>query len=106
MANTLKNSGLEVTTSYQSAYTCPASTQAALHNVNIANKDVQQVVISIRVFDSSLSQNRIIVEDLPVSPGGAFVYPKVINLEPSDRIEIVADANNRAEAFISIVEIT
>jgi hypothetical protein len=105
MADTLQNANLAVTTSYTVAYTCPAATQAVVHTLNIGNADpVNSVNIGARVFRANNSSNTVLFENVSLPVGSGFVYPKSINLTPGDRIELIADANSRAQAFLSIIE--
>lgn len=106
MADTFKNSGLDVTTAYQSLYTAPSATQSVVHTLNLSNTSTNIVNVGARVFDASVATERVLFEDLPIAPGGSFVYPKSINLEPTDRIEIISDTTGVVEAFASIIERT
>lgn len=108
MTNTFKNASVDpVLATATVIYTCPAATQAVVHNIHLANIDVALgVTATIELFDSSAAANKILGRNIPISVGSALDFEKPINLEVGDQIIVTANAVNSVSAVLSILEIS
>ena len=108
MATTFKNARLALTTSYQTAYICPASTSAIVLACQAANVDgTNGVSVSVQWLDSSNANAATrVVELADVAARYAVdVISKKLVLEAGDVLQAKASADNDAELSVSIVEI-
>lgn len=108
MANTFKNKGLALSsTSRTDLYTCPSSTAAVVHTLNIANVNgVSTASITIELYDSSATTYYKIGYLIPVPGGSSYYFDKPLNLEAGDKISLTASIANYLDAVASILEIT
>jgi hypothetical protein len=108
MANTFKNKGLALSsTSRTDLYTCPSSTSAVVHTLNIANVNgTATASITIEVYKSADTAYYKLGYLIPVPGGSSYFYDKPINLMAGDKISLTASTSNYLEAFASILEIT
>ena len=108
MANTFKNKGLALSsTSRTDLYTCPSSTSAVVHTLNIANVNgTASASITIELYDSSTTTYYKIGYLIPVPGGSSYYFDKPLNLEAGDKISLTASIANYLDAVASILEIT
>ncbi len=109
MATKFKPVSLDLTTALQTAYTCPANTIALVLAAQVANTDgTVDVDTTSQWLDASAANKATrLAKVLTVPPGAAANHiAKILILEPGDAIQIVASANNAAQATLSVVEIT
>ena len=100
-----KNAGVAVGVTATTVYTCPASTEAVVHALFLANIDgANATTVTIEVYDSSATATRTLGKDLPLPAQNSLIFDKPINLEASDELRITAAHASRAEAFVSVLE--
>jgi hypothetical protein len=108
MANTFKNKGLALSsTSRTDLYTCPVSTAAVVHTLNIANVNgTSSASITIELYDASALTYYKIGYLIPVPGGSSYYFDKPLNLEAGDKIVLTASIANYLDAVASILEIS
>ena len=110
MANTFKNANLDVTSSEQTLYTCPANTTAVVISLRITNVDGSNTDnIKAEWVDSDGSTKAYLAYevDVPFDSILELAGESKIVLEASDSIKLTGGASSGdLEAFASILEIT
>ena len=110
MAETFKNKTLDVTSSAQSIYTCPAATTAIVITLRVTNVDgTADDTITAEVNDSSASLTAEIAHTMTVPADASLELAGTskIVLEAGDDIELTGGAaSGDLEAFISVLEIS
>jgi len=110
MANTFKNANLDVTSSEQTLYTCPASTTAIVISLRITNVDGSNTDnIKAEWVDSDGTTKAYLAYevDVPFDSILELAGESKIVLEASDSIKLTGGAaSGDLEAFASILEIT
>ena len=97
--------GKAITTTGDTVYTCPASSEAVVHALFISNIDgTNEANVTIEVYDSSVTTLFKVGLNLPVPAQSTLVLDKPINLEENDYLKITASANGDIEAVASILE--
>lgn len=100
-----KNAGVELTTSAQVLYTCPALKEAVVHTCSTSNiHATNQGKVTIEATVDGGTTWRFVAKSVPVPVECTAVYPKPINLEAGDKIRLTADANSTLDCFLSILE--
>lgn len=107
MANTFKsNVALNVETTGNTVYTCPAATQTTLIGLTISNKSNGSITANAYLrrssVDYSIISNAIIVSGSTLVPIGGD--QKVV-LQAADELKITTSANNAVDAIASLLEI-
>jgi len=108
MTNTFKNASADpVPNTATVIYTCPASTQAIVHNIHLAATDPSiSASATIKLFSSGASALRTLGVNLPIPVGGALEFDKPVNLQVGDQIQVTAGATNTLAVVLSILEIS
>jgi len=110
MANTFKNKTLDITSSAQTIYTCPASTTAIVISLRIANVDgTNNDSVTAEFIDSDGTTKAFLGSTVLVPADSVLELAgeSKIVLEASDKIDITGvSASGDLEAFMSILEIT
>jgi len=110
MAEEFKNKTLDVTSSAQSIYTCPAATTAIVITLRVTNVDGTAAdQITAEVNDSSETLVAEIAHTMTVPAGSSLELAGTskIVLEEGDDIELTGvAASGDLEAFISVLEIS
>jgi hypothetical protein len=110
MANTFKNANLDITSSEQTLYTCPASTTAVVISLRITNVDGANTDnIKAEWVDSDGTTKAYLAYevDVPFDSILELAGDSKIVLEASDSIKLTGGAaSGDLEAFASILEIT
>lgn len=107
MANTFRsNVALNVETTGNTVYTCPAATQTTLIGLTISNKSNGSITANAYLrrssVDYSIISNAIIVSGSTLVPIGGD--QKVV-LQAADELKITTSANNAVDAIASLLEI-
>jgi len=110
MTESLKNARANLTTSYQTLYTCPSSTTAMVVSLLAANIDgtsTQDVTVQWR--DSSASNVPTLIASTISIPADStltvLTKSAPLALEAGDTLEIVSSTNYAVHATAVIVEI-
>lgn len=109
MANTFKNAKLALTTTLTDVYTCPAATTAVITLVQVANIDgTANAEIDVVWTDASDANSATYLAKTIVVPADAS-YSALggrLALEAGDKIQAKADAINKAQITVSVLELT
>jgi N-acetylmuramic acid 6-phosphate (MurNAc-6-P) etherase len=108
MANSFKsNVAVNVVTTGNTVYICPAATQTTLIGMTIANKS--NGTVTANAFLRRSSVDYAIIANAPVLTGSTLVPiggdQKVV-LEPADEIKVTVSANNSVDVITSLLEIS
>jgi hypothetical protein len=104
-----RNAALNVTTAntLQTLYTCPASYEAVVHALYVANNNPlinTDVYADVRITTLlPTSKTVYIIRKTRIIYGTTLVFDKPINLRPGDIIEVSCDTANSAEVFASVL---
>lgn len=89
-------------------YTCPASTEATIIGMSIANITSSQITVDVKLTNND-GDNIFIVKNAPV-PAGSSLVPiggdQKLVMEASDILVVQSDTANSADTALSILEIT
>ena len=107
MANTFKsNVALNIETTGNTVYTCPAATQTTLIGLTISNKGNNTVTANAFLrrssVDYSIISNAVIVNGSTLVPIGGD--QKVV-MQDADELKITVSANNAVDVIASLLEI-
>ena len=108
MASTFKNAPIQLTTTQQTIYTCPALTSVVVIGCRVANKDgVNSANVDLVVTISSVDYYYG-GADTPIPPGSALnvLAGEKLVLEAGDSIKATASANGDLDAIVSVLELT
>ena len=108
MAESFKNSYLDVTSSAQTIYTNSSGGAAIVYALRISNINTSNDTITADVIDGTSGNSRIAFEmTVPVGGSIELAGNSKINLENGDKIDLTGgQASGYLEAFLSVVEIT
>ena len=109
MAEAFKNAYLDVTSSAQTIYTAPASTESVVITLRITNVDGSaDDTITADVIDGSSGNSRIAYElSVPADTTVELAGTSKIILETGDKIDLTGGAaSGDLEAYLGVVEIT
>ena len=109
MAEAFKNAYLDVTSSAQTIYTAPASTESVVITLRITNVDgAADDTITADVIDGSSGNSRIAYElSVPADTTVELAGTSKIILETGDKIDLTGGAaSGDLEAYLGVVEIT
>lgn len=108
MANAFKNGYLDVTSSAQTIYTVPASTEAIVKSIRITNVNGTTAdAITCDVIDSSSGNSRIASTISVPADSSLELIEKEIFLEAGDLIKLTGNqSSGYIEALISVLEIS
>ena len=108
MANTFKVVSYDVTTSYATAYTAPASTTTVAIGCNIANMHAATASwVSFKLVQSGGGSESIMAHQINVPINDSFnpLQGKLV-LETGDYIQVQAENTTSLEMTLSVLEIT
>ena len=109
MAEAFKNAYLDVTSSAQTIYTAPASTESVVITLRITNVDGSaDDTITADVIDGSSGNSRIAhTLSVPADTTIELAGTSKIILEAGDKIDLTGGAaSGDLEAYLGVVEIT
>ncbi len=111
MAETLKNARANLTTSYQTIYTCPSATSAMVVSLFFANiEGANNYSVSAQWRDSSASNVPTLVASTITVPADstltALTKSAPLALEAGDTLEVLASTNAVIHATAVVVEIS
>lgn len=112
MATAYKNAGAAAGTSWTDVYTCPASTEAVVTHIQLANVDGASTVtgVGVRWTDSSdTDQPWVLLQDAEIPVGQsipALGDSGTLHLEAGDKVQVIAGAASDVEATVTVAEIT
>lgn len=109
MAEAFKNAYLDITSSAQTIYTAPASTESVVITLRITNVDGSaDDTITADVIDGSSGNSRIAYElSVPADTTVELAGTSKIILETGDKIDLTGGAaSGDLEAYLGVVEIT
>jgi len=111
MAETLKNARANLTTDYQTIYTCPSATSAMVVSLFFANiEGANNYSISAQWRDSSASNVPTLVASTIIVPADstltALTKSAPLALEAGDTLEVLASTNATIHATAVVVEIS
>ena len=109
MAEAFKNAYLDITSSAQTIYTAPASTESVVITLRITNVDGSaDDTITADVIDGSSGNSRIAYElSVPADTTVELAGTSKIILEAGDKIDLTGGAaSGDLEAYLGVVEIT
>ncbi len=110
MANTFKNSITgSIGTTNVNVYTTPAATSTTVIGVSVANVISQNISVSVKLTDSSLSKTVHLVKDALLVPGSSAVLvggEQKLVMEANDYLTVISSAANSADVIVSVLEIT
>ena len=107
MANTFKsNVAINVETTGNTVYTCPAATQTTLIGLTISNK--ASGTVTANVFLRRSSTDYSIISNAPILTGSTLVpiggEQKVV-LQAADELKVTVSANSAVDVIASLLEI-
>jgi len=108
MANAFKNGYLDITSSAQTIYTVPASTETIVMSLRITNVNgTASDYVTADVIDGTSGNSRIAYQlTIPADTSVDLIENKIV-LEATDYIQLSGgQASGYLEALISVVEIT
>lgn len=106
MANSFKNSGVAITTSRTTLYTCPANTTAVITGLFVSNVDgTSNADVTIEATVDGGTTYIHVGKTLSVPADSTMIVDKAINLEAGDILACTSSAAGDLEAFASIMEI-
>jgi hypothetical protein len=103
---TAKNAALDVTTSFSTAYTAPASTTSTIVSCLVTNHTTTSQTFDCRVNNGTAYY---IANDILVEAGGTLKFitkDAPILLEATDYMEFLSSATTSLDAVLMIVEET
>jgi hypothetical protein len=108
MANTFRsNVAINIETTGNTIYTCPAATQTTLIGLTIANKTNGTVTANAFLRRSSVDYT--IIANAPILNGSTLVPiggdQKVV-LQAADALKVTVSSNNAVDVIASLLEIT
>jgi len=109
MAEAFKNAYLDITSSAQTIYTAPASTESVVITLRITNVNgATDDTITADVIDGTSGNARIAYTiSVPADSTIELAGTSKIILEAGDKIDLTGgNASGDLEAFLSVVEIT
>ena len=108
MPNAFKNGYLDVTSSVQTIYTVPASTEAVVKSIRITNVNGTTAdAITCDIVDSSSGNSRIASTISVPADSSLELIEKEIFLEAGDLVKLTGNqSSGYIEALISVLEIT
>ena len=109
MAEAFKNAYLDITSSAQTIYTAPASTESVVITLRITNVDGSaDDTITADVIDTSSGNSRIAYTlSVPADTTVELAGTSKIILEAGDKIDLTGGAaSGDLEAYLGVVEIT
>ena len=108
MPNAFKNGYLDVTSSVQTLYTVPASTEAVVKSIRITNVNGTTAdAITCDIVDSSSGNSRIASTISVPADSSLELIEKEIFLEAGDLVKLTGNqSSGYIEALISVLEIT
>jgi hypothetical protein len=109
MAEAFKNAYLDVTSTAQTIYTAPASTESVVITLRVTNVDgAADDTITADIVDSTSGNSRIAYTlSVPADTTIELAGTSKIILEAGDYIQLQGGAaSGDLEAFLSVVEIT
>lgn len=109
MAEAFKNAYLDITSSAQTIYTAPGSTESVVITLRITNVDGSaDDTITADVIDGSSGNSRIAYElSVPADTTVELAGTSKIILETGDKIDLTGGAaSGDLEAYLGVVEIT
>ena len=109
MAEAFKNAYLDVTSSAQTIYTAPGSTESVVITLRITNVDgAADDTITADVIDASSGNSRIAFTiSVPADTSLELAGESKIVLEAGDKIDLTGgNSSGDLEAFASVLEIT
>ena len=113
MASTFKNQGAALGVADSgSFYTAPSGTYAVIHALYISNHETSSSIsVNVKVTTDGGSTFYHVGKGLSVPANNTLVLDKPINLEPNDKIRLVATPNTDSSstnltAFASILEVS
>lgn len=108
MPNAFKNGYLDVTSSEQTIYTVPASTEAVVKSIRITNVNGTTAdAITCDIVDSSSGNSRIASTISVPADSSLELIEKEIFLEAGDLVKLTGNqSSGYIEALISVLEIT
>ena len=108
MAEAYKNGYQDVVASSTAIYTCPASTEAIVRSLYVANVDgTNSADLTVEIVDAGGSSDAKIASAITVPAKSTFQAIDVpLFLEAGDAVKLLASATGDLEAVISVVQIT
>jgi len=108
MANSFKsNVAANITTTGNTVYVCPSSTQTTLIGLTLANKSAGTITANVYLRRSSV--NYSVISNAPILTGSTLVPiggdQKVV-LQAADELKVDASANASVDVIASLLEIT
>ena len=110
MANVFKNSiAGSIGTTGTVVYTAPSATATTVIGVNVANRNSQNISVSVMMRDSSANNTVFIVKDSLVLPGSSNVLvggEQKLVLEAGDFLSVTSSLAASADVIVSVLEIS
>lgn len=109
MANSFKsNVAIDVETTGNVVYTCPAATETTLIGMTLSNKS-NTTTVTANVFLTRSTVDYSIISNATLPVGSALVPvggDQKIVLQPADEIKVVVSTNNAVDVITSLLEIS
>jgi len=104
--NTFTNAGNPALgTSASDIYTCPASTQAAVHGCFVANTSPSEITTNVQVVDSSNGQTYKVFCEVSIPGYSSVSMDKPLNLKAGDKVQAFSNTGSASSIFLSILEV-
>ena len=82
-------------------YTCPASTESAIHTLFVSNISGGAITLTLQVFNSADNTTVTIKDTYTIDADSEYTFPKVLTLGAGDIIKATASANTGLVAYVS-----
>jgi hypothetical protein len=109
MANSFKsNVAINVQTTGNVVYTCPAATETTLIGMTLSNKS-NTTTVTANVFLTRSTVDYSIISNATLPVGSSLVPvggDQKIVLQPADQIKVVVSTNNAVDVITSLLEIS
>lgn len=100
----LKTFNTSLSTFANTVYTCPVGTEASVHGLVISNNTDVDASYILSFYKSSTAVTTTLASAFVVPGRKSVSWPKPINFQPSDYIQMSASANNALAAGASVYE--
>ena len=99
----LKLSTTVLTTSSQDIYTCPAGVNTAIHGIVLSNTGSSSATFTLQFVRGDTTVITL-ANQVSLSPGRTYTWPRPVNAEPGEKLRALASANDTVVISASLYE--
>ena len=100
----LKIRPLVLTTSASTLYTCPSGVESSVHGLVFSNNTATQAYFTLIFYRNATNSTVTLASNFPVVPFKNYTWPRPINMNSGDYIQVLADVNNTLTVAASVYE--